>query len=154
MKRLVLTVAVSAVVVSLAITHAAVSTGQTRNNRRQKQIAVKALNSPRMPANIRLATATDVDERTVLSYLVTNRGDGDLASLQVVAFVINPAGAIVGGEGWTLDTDLAKGSTETFSAILKNRVASDGKVAVGVWKAAGQFGAVEIEHSELLEMVK
>lgn len=119
----------------------------------EKRIQVSAVVS-RLPVAFKIATATRVDERTVLSYALTNRSKDDVMSVQVVTFVTNAAGAIIGGEGWVLDVELPEGSTETYSAILKNRVEPGGRVIVAVLKTSGPGGTVTLSNEELRDLMR
>lgn len=152
MKRIKSVVAALAACVFM-VSFAVVNAERPQDSKAERRIQVRSVTS-RLPVAFKLATATRVDERTVLSYALTNRADDRITSAQVVTFVTNAAGAIVGGEGWMLDVDLAKGSTETYSAILKNRVEPGGQVILSVLKASGSVGGFELTNQELLSLIR
>lgn len=155
MKRTLGIGAVAALVCALAIGSSVVNAGLDGiSDKTQKRVAVKALASARTPAGITSAAATRADNGAVLSYSVTNHGGERLTSLEVVVFAIDAHGAITGGEGWTINVDLAKNSTDAFSAILENSPSPEGRLVVAVRKAVGPSGTFEVGNSELVNMVK
>lgn len=155
MKRTLWIGAVAAFVCALAADSGVVNAGLADNSdKTQKRVAVKALASARTPAGITSAVATRADNGAVLSYSVANRGGERLTSLEVVAFAIDAHGAIMGGEGWTVNVDLAKNATAAFSAILENNLSPEGRLVVAVRKASGPSGTFEVENSELVNLVK
>jgi len=155
MKRTLWIGAVAVFVCALAAGSGVVNAGLAGNSdKTQKRVAVKALASDRTPAGITSAAATRADNGAVLSYSVANRGGGRLTSLEVVAFAIDAHGAITGGEGWTVNVDLAKNATAALSAILENNLSPEGRLVVAVRKASGPSGTFAVENSELVNLVK
>jgi hypothetical protein len=124
---------------------------QTRSagSQTQRRVRVAGVTSPSMPVSIGTTTATVTDDQTVLQYAVNNRTGGQLAALELLAFILNKDGRIKGGEGWTVREDVAQESPKSFTRTMRTKLTSGDCLVLTVWRARGEAGTFEVNQTEL-----
>lgn len=138
-----------------ALTYVEAYTGQTGSSgSNQELISVEPFATMSVPVRIKKAKATKFNEKTVLSYSVTNETGENLRALHFVVFMVDSNNQIRGGEGWTLNTDLANQSSIELPVSLQNKVAKDDRLLLTVWKAEGATQTLSLDPSDVVKAAK
>lgn len=83
------------------------------------------------------AQAAGEPGRTVLSYSFNNSAGQRLDTVQLVALVLDAAGEVRGGQGWTVNVPSTPGEAVEGSIELAGEVRPSDYVLLTVWKAQG-----------------
>lgn len=142
------------IILGIAVIVCALAIGLTCAGYAQERTSVESIDIPELPISIGRATRANTDNKTVLTYSLSNRSGGDVTKVNLVVFIVDPTGHIRGGEGWLQDANIPAGSTKDFLEIMKKQVAPDERLIMVAQQLTTASGTIEVSTTDLVNAVK
>ncbi|HZG52476.1 MAG TPA: hypothetical protein VEZ40_10100 [Pyrinomonadaceae bacterium] len=109
----------------------------------------KFISSPLMPVDLSSIVAVTDDGQTTLKYAATDRTGGTLNSFDVIAIVVDKAGAVRGGEVWRVSDALKTAQRVGLTHLMKTEVRDGDRLTLSVCRVSGKSGTRELDKTQL-----
>jgi hypothetical protein len=102
-----------------------------------------------MPVDLSSIVAVTDADQTALTYAATDRTGGTLTGFDVIALVVDKAGAVRGGEVWRVSDTLRVAGGDNLIHPMKAIVRDGDRLVLSVWRVSSESGTQELDKTQI-----
>lgn len=106
-----------------------------------------------MPVRFAVAVAKNDKGSADLTYTLTNNSGGAIGGFDLALFDFNPAGKLMGGQSWSVQTRIEAGASQSFSLNLRDRAPRGDRLAPCVETVRGDADTWQVDFNDLAQAI-